>query len=234
MTKGLTACACAVVTITGLKLSLPWLDAGEQGCSGAGIIPVSPCPFGLSKFQEVRPAWSSLQLPKSISHCVRWTVALSDVLKRGLFRSSPNQVACTSKPTGSFLVLHTWNAAGELERNRLSHLASPWILILLPLTCTSTTWKLPSKAKRANRLRQPPGWIYNNTEPPPPTSIKQKERSRNREKAQIFYHKQDWSAQPLDSWKLSKVIQCQTFSIRTGIYPTHPLPNVVRIFRKVR
>ena len=75
VTKGLTACACAVATITGLKLSLLWLDAGEQGCSGAGIIPVSPCPFGLSKFQEVRPAWSSLQLPKSISHCVRWTAA---------------------------------------------------------------------------------------------------------------------------------------------------------------
>ena len=166
--------------------------------------------------------------------CVRWTVALSDVLKRGLFRSSPNQVACTSKPTRSLLVLHTWNAAGELERNRLSHLASPWIFILLPLTCKSTTWKLPSKAKRANRLCQPPGWICNNTEPQPPTSIKQKERSRNREKAQIFYHKQDWSAQPLAFWKLSKVIQCQTFSIRTGIYPTHPLPNVVRIFRKVR
>ena len=57
-----------------------------------------------------------------------------------LFRSSPNQVACTSKPTRSLLVLHTWNAAGKLERNRLSHLASPWIL---PLTCKSTTWKLP-------------------------------------------------------------------------------------------
>ena len=157
MTKGLTACACAVVTITGLKLSLPWLDAGERGCSGAGIILVSPCPFGLSKFQEVRPAWSSLQLPKSISHCVRWTVAQSDVLKRGLFRSSPNEVACTSKPTRSLLVLHTWNAARELERNRLSHPASPWRL--MPLTRKSTTWKLPRKAEtcgeRANRLRRP-------------------------------------------------------------------------------
>ena len=36
------------------------------------------------------------------------------------------------------------------------------------------------------------------------------------------------------SKKKCKVIQCRTFSIRTGIYPTHPLPNVVRIFRKVR
>ena len=54
--------------------------------------------------------------------------------KKGLFRSSPNQVACTSKPTRSLLVLHTRNAAGELERNRLSHLASPWILISMPLT----------------------------------------------------------------------------------------------------
>ena len=60
-------CACTVVTITGLSLSLPWLDAGarEQGCSGAGIIPGSQCPVGLSKFQEVRPASSSFQLPRA-------------------------------------------------------------------------------------------------------------------------------------------------------------------------
>ena len=113
--------ACAVVTNTGLKLSLPWLDAGEQGCSG--IIPVRPgpvTPFDLSKFQEVRPAWSSLELPKSISHCVTRTVAGSDVLKKGLFGSFPNQVACISKPTRSISVLHKWNAAGdrEIERRR--------------------------------------------------------------------------------------------------------------------
>ena len=65
----------AVVNITGLNLSLQWLDGGKQGCSGAGIIPVSSCPFGLSKFQEVRPASSSFQLPKSSSHCVIGTVA---------------------------------------------------------------------------------------------------------------------------------------------------------------
>ena len=162
--------ACAVVTNTGLKLSLPWLDAGEQGCSG--IVPVRPCPvtpFDLSKFQEVRPAWSSLELPKSISHCVRRTVAGSDVLKKGLFGSFPNQVACISKPTRSLSVLHKWNAAGDREI----------------------------------------------------------ERRRD-------FFTSSWSAQRLDIWKLSKVIQCRTFSIRTGIYPTHPLPNVVRIFRKVR
>ena len=27
----------------------------------------------------------------------------------------------------------------------------------MPLTCKSTTWKLPSKARRVNRLRRPPG-----------------------------------------------------------------------------
>ena len=43
----------------------------------------------------------------------------------------------------------------SFEENRLSHLASPWILILMSLTCKSTTWKFPSKAKRANRLRRP-------------------------------------------------------------------------------
>ena len=76
-------CAFAVVTITGLNLSLPWLDAGPATrLLGAGRIPVNPCPFGLSKFQEVRPASSSFQLPKSISHCVIRTVAGSDVLKK--------------------------------------------------------------------------------------------------------------------------------------------------------
>ena len=113
-------CACADVTITGLNLSLQWLDAGEQGCSGAGIIPVSSCLFGLSKFQEVQPASSYFQLPKSISHYVIRTVA--DVLNKGLFGLAfPNQVACISKPTRLLSVLHTWNAARELERNRLSH-----------------------------------------------------------------------------------------------------------------
>ena len=78
-------CACAVVTVTGLNLSLQWLDAGKQGCSGAGIILVGPCSFGLSKFQEVRPVSTSFQLPKSTSYCVIQTVTGGDVLKKGLF-----------------------------------------------------------------------------------------------------------------------------------------------------
>ena len=127
------------------------MDAGQQGYSGAGIIPVSPCPFefGLSTFQEVRPASSSFQLPKSISHCIIWTVAGSDVLKKGLFRQAfPNQVACISKPTRSLSVPHTWNAAGDLERNRLSHEASLW----RPLTCKSTTVHEYRQAKLKGRI----------------------------------------------------------------------------------
>ena len=45
-------CACTVVTIIDLNLCLPWLDASEQGCSGAAIIPVNPCPFDLSNFKK--------------------------------------------------------------------------------------------------------------------------------------------------------------------------------------
>ena len=32
-------CACSVENITGLTLNVPWLDAGEQGCSGTGHYP---------------------------------------------------------------------------------------------------------------------------------------------------------------------------------------------------
>ena len=146
-------CACAVVTTTGLNLSLPWLDAGEQGSSGAGIIPVSPCPSGLSKYQEVWPASSSFQLPRSISHGVIRTVAGSDVLKKGLFGLVfPNQVACISNQRGRFqfytheMQLESWN-----EIDWATKLRRPW----RPLACNSTTWISPSKAKRANRLRPP-------------------------------------------------------------------------------
>ena len=198
----------------------------EQGCSGAGIIPGSQCPFGLSKFQEVRPAPSSFQLPKSLSHCVIRTVARSDVLKKKDFRPVfPDQVACISKPTRSLSVLHTWNAVAELERNRLSHEASPWRHVnLLHKYCQARLKGRIDCAGRGRSTYRAPTFH----EPQGRATI---EKSRE---GTTFYLQQDWSAQPLDFWRLSKVIQCRTFSIRTGIYPTHPLPNVVRIFRKVR
>ena len=95
-----------------------WTGAGEQGCSGAGIIPISPCPFGLSKFQEVRPASSSFKLPEYLSLRSMDCHRIGNQFEKGFFRLAfPNQVACISKPTRSLSVLHTRNAAGELERN---------------------------------------------------------------------------------------------------------------------
>ena len=129
-----------------------WTGTGEQGCSGAGIIPISTCPFGLSKFQEVWPscfeffqtAKEYLSLRNTDCHRIR-----NQFEKRFCRLAFPNQVACIPKPTRSLSVLHTQNAAGELERNiySLSHEASPW----RPLICESTTWKLPSKAKQSGR-----------------------------------------------------------------------------------
>ena len=207
-------CACAVVTNTGLNLSLPWLDQrGWTRLPWRWHYPgnISPCPFGLSKFQEVRPASSSFKLLKSISHSVIRTVTGSEIsLKKGFF-----QLACISKPTRSlFSSTHTkcgWRAG---EKYSLSHEASP----RRPLTCEST-----NTAKQGESIA-PTAVTDLLAEPRPPTSLKQEQRSRNRETAQLFYLKQDWSwsAQPLDFWNYPKLSSVGHFQSEQAFTPpTH-------------
>ena len=215
--------ACAVVTITGLNLSLPWLDRrGWTRLLWRGHYPGKSVSIRLEQISRSPTCFEFFQTAKEYLSLrnmdCHW---IENQFEKGILPTSFPEPSSLHFQTNTVPFSSTHTKCGWIagEKYSLSHEASPW----RPLTCIceSTTWISPSKAKGANRLRRPrPVDLL--TEPRPPTSLKQEQRSRNREKTQLFYLKQDWSAQPLDFWKLSKVIQCRTFSIRTGIYPpTH-------------
>ena len=82
----------------------------------------------------------------------------------------------------------------------------------------STTCISQSKAKKGKSIT--PAAVDLLTEPAPSHSYEPRAEQWSWNRENLFYLKQDWSAQPLDFWKLSKVIQC-----RTIFNPNRHLPH---------
>ena len=125
----------------------------------AGIIPVSPCPFSFSKFQDDRPASSSLQLPKSITHCVIRTVC---ECRRPVLHTHGLLFDRICWPNGWHVSLATGRKAlGKGRRELLVNYClasmpvfvcpSPWVHFVEPLSQKVST--TPFRARAGNRRK---------------------------------------------------------------------------------